>query len=237
MKISSNKIEKLCNEAEIFESILSLDNQKILELGCGDATLTRLIAATGVNRSITATEADTLRHEKNLLIDDLPNVDFLLSGCESIPSTDNHFDTVFMFKSFHHVPVRQMNDSLKEIKRVLKPKGIAYISEPIFSGDFNEVLRIFHDEEEVRNAAFEALSETIDNEIFLLKDELFFNTLTSFKNFEQFAEKVIGTTHTQHNLSDEQYAKVKSLFNRTHTKNNGDFIIPIRVDLLQKQAA
>jgi len=71
----------------------------------------------------------------------------------------------------------------------------------------------------------------------LLKDELFFNTLTSFKNFEQFAEKVIGTTHTQHNLSDEQYAKVKSLFNQTHAKNNGDFIIPIRVDLLQKQAA
>jgi len=237
MKITINKIEKLRNEAEVFESILSLDNQNILELGCGDATLTRLIATTGFNRSITATEVDAIRHEKNLLIENLPNVEFSLSGCENIPAADNHFDTVFMFKSFHHVPVQQMNSSLKEIKRVLKLNGIAYISEPIFSGDFNEVLRIFHDEEAVRNAAFETISEAINNEMFLLKDELFFNSLTSFQNFEQFEEKVIGTTHTQHNLSDEQYAKVKSLFNQTHAKNNGDFIIPIRVDLLQKQAA
>ena len=234
MKISSNKIEKLCNEAEIFESVLSLDNQKILELGCGDATLTRVIATTGSGRSITATEVDSICHEKNLLIDDLPNVEFSLSGCESIPSGDNHFDTVFMFKSFHHVPTHQMSTSLQEIKRVLKPGGMAYISEPIFSGDFNEVLRIFHNEEAVRNSAFNALQEAVENDVFSLIDELFFNTLTSFENFEEFEERVIGTTHTQHNLSDQQHSKVKSLFNETHAKNNGDFIIPIRVDLLQK---
>jgi len=234
MKITANKIDKLCNEAEIFESVLSLDNQNILELGCGDATLTRLIATTGSGRSITATEVDSICHEKNLLISDLPNVEFSLSGCENIPSGNNHFDTVFMFKSFHHVPTNQMSASLQEIKRVLKPGGIAYISEPIFCGDFNNILRIFHNEEAVRNAAFNALREAVDRKVFLLIDELFFNTLTSFQSFKEFEKKVIGTTHTQHILSNEQHNKVKSLFNETYAKNNGDFIIPIRVDLLQK---
>ncbi len=234
MKITVKKINRLCDEAEIFESVLSLDNQDILELGCGDATLTRVIATTGSGRSIMATEVDSICHEQNLLINDLPNVDFSLSGCESIPSDDNHFDTVFMFKSFHHIPAHQMSACLQEIKRVLKPDGMAYISEPIFFGDFNEVLRIFHNEEAVRNSAFNALQEAVENDVFSLIDELFFNTLTSFKNFEEFEERVIGTTHTRHNLSDEQYSKVKSLFNETHAQNNGDFIIPIRVDLLQK---
>ena len=236
MKISNESIPTSCPEAEIFESVLSLNGQNILELGCGDSALTRLIATTGDNRVITATEVDEVQHKKNQLIDDLPNVSFALAGSEDIPAGNDSFDVVFMFKSLHHVPEHLMKKALQEVKRVLKPNGIAYISEPIFTGEFNEILRLFHDEEKVRKAAFDALETAVNEQEFILMDELFFNAPMIFADFEQYAEKVIGVTHSDHQLSDELYECVKQKFELTFAKNAGNFLIPIRVDLLQKNA-
>ena len=234
MNINSQTSLATCPEEQVFESVLSLDNQSILELGCGDASLTRIIATGGSNRHITAMEVDAIQHNKNLLIDDLPMVTFTLAGSENIPAPDNHFDTVFMFKSLHHVPVPQMNQALTEIRRVLKPGGIAYISEPVFAGDFNEVLRLFHNEQAVREAAFKALEKAVNSGQFELLDELFFNIEKSFPNFEVFHNRVISVTHTQHQLSDEMMTRVKQEFDKQHQNNQGNFLIPIRVDLLRK---
>jgi ubiquinone/menaquinone biosynthesis C-methylase UbiE len=63
---------------------------------------------------------------------DLPNVNFGLSGAQDIPLDDESVDVVFMFKSLHHVPTELMEQSLREIWPVLKPAGLAYISEPVF---------------------------------------------------------------------------------------------------------
>ena len=232
MKIIINNIEKICPESEVFESVLSLDQQNILELGCGDAKLTRLIAQAGKGRTITAAEVDSLQHNKNLLINDLSNVSFMLAGSEKIPAVDKCFDTVFMFKSFHHVPVELMLQALQEIKRVLKPGGQVYISEPLFSGEFNELLSLFHNEEQVRQAAFSTIKQAVADKLFTLQEELFFNTPLCFDNFAQYEKRVIGATYSEHQLSDELYARVKQKFAQAFAKNKGNFIIPIRVDLL-----
>ncbi len=140
---------------DVYKRLLPLDNKHILELGCGTAQKTRDIATTGVNRRITALEVDRIAHQKNLQIRDLPNVNFVLAGAQDIPLEDESVDIVLMFKSLHHVPVDLMEVSLSEIWRVLKPGGLAYISEPVYSGNFNEILSLFNDEKEVREAAFQ----------------------------------------------------------------------------------
>lgn len=164
MKLSQ-PTDKTCNESEVFEQLLSLDGKEILELGCGRADITRLIASKGHGRKITATEVDVIQHSRNILINDLPNVTFLMAGSEAIPLGDESFDIVFMFKSLHHVPIELMENALKEVKRVLKPGEMAYIYEPVFDGAFNEVLRLFHNEEKVREAAYRAIKKSIDNEV------------------------------------------------------------------------
>ena len=234
MQIQPPEIFETCAEHKVFESILSLNNQNILELGCGDATLTRLIASSGENRNVTASEVDRIQHAKNLSITDLPNVKFIDGGSENIPADNHSFDTVFMFKSLHHVPLELLDQAMTEVNRVLKPGGKVYISEPIFDGDFNDVLRIFHDEEYVRHAAFNAIKKAVENNLFKLEQELFFYTQFEFENFDEFEYRVIGATHSEHQLSDEILQKVRWKFDQFYQHNNGIFMIPNRVDLLTK---
>jgi ubiquinone/menaquinone biosynthesis C-methylase UbiE len=226
--------DKTCSESEVFEEVLSLDGKEILELGCGRADITRLIAKNGHGRKITATEVDEIQHSKNILIDDLPNVTFLLAGSEAIPSGDESFDIVFMFKSFHHVPLELMGKALNEAKRVLRPGGMVYISEPVFEGAFNEILRLFNNEKEVREAAYRAIKESINNNDLILVDEIFFNTPMIYESFEEFEERVINVTHTDHRLSPELYQRVKDQFLLNIQDGAARFLMPIRVNLLQK---
>ena len=222
-----------CSEREIYEQ-LPLDNKTILELGCGKADITRLIATGGAGRKITATEVDEIQHAKNLLIDDLPNVTFIIAGSEKIPVDDASFDIIFMFKSLHHVPTDLMADALREVERVLKPGGIAYISEPVFKGDFNEVLRLFHDEELVRAAAQKAIKQALGNKSLTLLEEVNFNSPMSFKNFEDFENKTIKVTHTQHALSPQLQQQVEDQFALNMGDDGANFLMPIRVAILQK---
>ena len=234
MKIAIAQIDKNCPESEIVNDLLSLDGKHILELGCGSAEITRNIAASGVNRKITALEVDEIAHEKNLQITDMPNVFFALSGAQKIPLDDESVDVVFMFKSLHHVPLDLMEASLHEIKRVLKPGGLLYISEPVFAGDFNEILRLFHDEQKVRQAAFNTIKKAVDEGLFDLVEERFFNSPMKFESFAEFENNTIKATHSSHRLDEKLYNLVKQRFEQ-HIGNDGaHFLMPMRVDLLQK---
>jgi len=234
MRITSDQIETNCTEADIYDRLLSLDNSHILELGCGTAMLTRNIAGAGSNRTITALEVDEIAHANNLRITDLPNVSFKLAGAEDIPLEDETVDVVLMFKSLHHVPLDQMDRAMREIKRVLKRGGHAYISEPIFAGAFNDILRLFHDESRVREAAFNTVKKAVDEGLLELVEEVFFNSPMHFESFKDFENKILKATHTQHHLSDEVYALVKERFEKHLDDDGARFLMPIRVDLLRR---
>jgi len=236
MKLKASNITRTCPERDIYNELLQLDACDILELGCGRADITRAIATEGHDRRITALEVDKIQHRLHREIADLPNVRFLMAGAEAIPLPDNSVDVVFMFKSLHHVPLELMDRALLEIHRVLRPGGHAYISEPVFAGDFNDLLKMFHDEEQVRLAAFAAVKHAVDAGILTLQQEVFFNSPMHFDNFTDFEQKVLKVTHTDHRLSDELHAQVKQKF-ETHMRADGaSFLMPIRIDLLTKQA-
>ena len=237
MKIAIDHIEKTCPETEIYHELLDLDGKHILELGCGSAMITRDIATAGPDRRVTALEVDEQAHEKNLQITDLPNVEFGLAGAQDIPLDDGSVDVVFMFKSLHHVPLDLMEASMREIHRVLKPGGRAYISEPIFAGDFNDILRMFHDEQAVREAAFATVKQAVDEGLFNLVGQTFFNSPSLFEDFADFEERILKVTHTNHALDDTLYQAVKQKFEQHMGDDGAHFTMPIRVDLLEKGAA
>ncbi|HUT42011.1 MAG TPA: class I SAM-dependent methyltransferase [Gammaproteobacteria bacterium] len=234
MHIAAEEIGLSCPETGIYHRLLALDGKHILELGCGSAAITRDIATSGADRKITALEVDEIAHEKNLQIEDLPNVTFGLAGAEDIPLEDESVDVVFMFKSLHHVPVDLMDQSMREIRRVLKPGGLVYISEPVFAGEFNEILRLFHDEKLVREAAFSAVKRAVDGGLFSLVEEIFFNSPMQFESFADFENRIIRATHTEHRLDEKLYGLVKQGFEACVGDDGAHFLMPVRVDLLKK---
>ena len=234
MELSRDDIELRSTDDDLFEPWLDRCGGRVLELGCGDGRHARTLAAHDKVESVLAVEVDRTQHAKNLAAAATPKLRFELGGAESIPAEDGSFDMVFMFKSLHHVPVDRMDRALAEIHRVLRPEGIAYISEPIFAGRFNEILALFHDESDVRRRAFEALVRAIDQGSFALEEEHFFLLPMVFSEFDEFEAKVIGATHTDHQLSPELLARVRERFEQHRAVNGGEFWTPQRVDVLRR---
>lgn len=214
--------------------MLPLAGAIVLELGCGAADKTRLIAERTNVASITAVEIDPVQHEKNLRTEDLPKVTFKSYGAQKIAEENNSFDAVIMFKSLHHVPQNDMEEALSEIRRVLKPGGYAYISEPVFAGEFNEIMRLFHNEEGVRQQAFDALKKAVENNVLHLEEEYFFKNSIRLPSFEIYLDNVLGVTHTKHELDVPTIAEVKRRFMQHESAEGFVFQIPNRVDLFRK---
>ncbi|WP_372966143.1 class I SAM-dependent methyltransferase [Marinobacter sp.] len=235
MNLKSENTCSVRKEAELYEKLLPLEGASIIELGCGPAILTRSIAENYAPESILACEVDSVQHKKNLSVTDLTNVRFVEAGAQSIPAPDASADIVLMFKSLHHVPLDELGTALREIKRVLRSGGLAYISEPIYAGNFNEVLRIFHDEKEVREAAFLAVRKAVESGMFELVGQHFFELPRVFRSCSEFESKMINVTHTNHQLSSETLAAVREQYN-VYADDSGKAVLksPMRVDLLRK---
>ena len=223
------------SDFEQIGQLLPLENARVLELGCGAAFTTRLLAENFPLREIIAMEVDRIQHEKNLQITDLPNVTFKYGGAQAIDLPDASVDAVIMLKSLHHVPVADMDQAFTEIARILRPDGLAYISEPVYAGDFNAILRLFNDEKVVREAAFTATRRAVDSGLLALDREIHFFGSSRFQGFEEFEQRVLGATHSEFDVDDALHAKIKAQF-MPHIGADGiaEFLNPLRIDLLRK---
>ena len=224
-------------EIEQAALLLPLEQARVLELGCGRAEFTRALAARYPASRITAMEVDAIQHAKNLAAERPGNVAFAAGGADAIPLPAASVDVVLMLKSLHHVPVERMDAALAEIARVLAPGGFAYFSEPIYAGEFNAIMSLFHDERAVREAAFAALVRAVATGRFELVAERFWQARRRFAGFAEFDERMIGATHTTHRLSRATHAAVRERFLR-HLAPDGTatFDQPMRVDVLRRRA-
>lgn len=232
MRIEAAGVSRVADEEAILNELLPLKHATVLELGCGKADKTRLVAEQAA--SVFALEVDRIQLANNQAAENPDNVRFGFGGAENIPATDSSFDIVLMFKSLHHVPIDLMDDAFSEIRRVLKPGGLAYISEPVYAGDFNDILRLFHDEKAVREAAFAAEVRAVSTQRLSLVSQTFFLQPMHFDDFSQFENRILKVTHTGHSLSPALHDAVRAKFDRHMATGGVNFHMPIRVDLFRK---
>jgi ubiquinone/menaquinone biosynthesis C-methylase UbiE len=235
MQISRADDLPITSDYELIRDRLPVEGARLLELGCGTATTTRQLAESLPVREIVAMEVDAIQHEKNLLIDDLPKVRFVFGAAQAIALPDCAVDAVIMLKSLHHVPIADMDEALDEIARVLRPGGLAYLSEPVYAGEFNEILRLFNDERWVREAAFAAVCRAVERAVLTLQEEIHFLSVSRFAGFADFQQRVLGATHSTFSIDDALFDRVRQRF-QAHVGSDGhaEFLNPMRVDLLRK---
>lgn len=223
-------------EPELYNALLALDGAAIVELGCGTGVHTRAIAGGGRDRRVIAFEVDRVQLQRNQA--DAPaNVEFRYGGAEAIDLPAASTDIVFMFKSLHHVPLAALDAALDEVARILRPGGRAWISEPVFAGAFNDVIRRFHDEQAVRQAAFAAVERAVERGVLELEREIFFRNPVHFASFAEFEARIINATHSEHRLDELTLARVKADFDAHLGADGAHFQAPMRVDLLRRPPA
>jgi SAM-dependent methyltransferase len=234
MQLDDPTAYRVLQEEGLLAETLDLRGRQVLELGCGAATMTRVLATRLGAGRVVATEVDRIQHQKNLAVTDLPNVEFRFGGAESIEAADGSFDAVLMLKSLHHVPRGEMGRALREIHRVLRPGSLAYFSEPIYRGEFNAILALFNDEREVRQLAFDALRGAVQAGLFELRAELFFAAPATYPSWEVFEERFLQVTHTQHQISAQLHGRIREAFMAHLTPQGAHFLRPHRVDILHR---
>jgi len=104
------------------ELALIKDSSVVLDVGCADGYV--LKKTLEINDSCKCYGVDVL--EKNLR--EIPNCDIRVSDARNLPFADKFFDIVFVLDMLEHV--KDFEQIIKEIKRVLKPNGVAILSEP-----------------------------------------------------------------------------------------------------------
>jgi SAM-dependent methyltransferase len=228
--------EVIADEVAYLASLVKLDGAAVVELGCGKAEFARkLVERTGV-AAVTALEVDRVQHQRNLDAPKHPKLAFAYGGAENIPLAEGAFDGVVMMKSLHHVPVGELDRALREIRRVLKPGGWLYVSEPVYAGEFNEIVRLFHDEGVVRAEAYQALQRASKSGVLEPALEHEFMAPLAFRDYGDFVDKVVRATHSDHAYTDDVAAEVRARFAKHETPEGAKFIRPMRVNLLRRPA-
>lgn len=226
---------QVTDELELLAERVDLPaHPRIIELGCGAAHLSRKLLQRYPASSVTGLEVDERQMAKNL---ERPQerLRFVNAGAQAIPFGDGSFDLALMLKSLHHVPLDLLDQALAEVHRVLRPQGLLYVSEPVFAGALNEVMRLFHDEEVVRAAALAAVQRAVASGAWEQVDEIFFETPVHYRDFAEFEQRMIGVTFVTHRLDAATLAAVQARFEPHMTADGAHFVRPLRINLLRRR--
>ena len=115
---------RIWEELRFFEKYIA-DNEKVLDLGCGNGRLYELfkektIDYYGVDFSEKLIEIARKRY---------PQFEFQVADALNLPFSANFFDKVFNIAVLHNIPSKELRlKCLKEIKRVLKPEGLLILT-------------------------------------------------------------------------------------------------------------
>jgi ubiquinone/menaquinone biosynthesis C-methylase UbiE len=221
------------DELSLLGELVPLRGKRIIELGCGNAHLARALLARFPESHVTGLEVDERQHAKNLAAPQA-GLDFFAAGAQEIPFSDASFDLALMLKSLHHVPRPLMAQALDEVARVLKRGGHLYVSEPVFDGPFNELVRLFNDEQVVRAAAQAALDAALRTGKWEQAAERRFEMPVKFRDFEDFERKLMHPTFADRPVDAAMLARVRAVFEPHCGPGGAHFQRPMHVRLLRR---
>ena len=204
------------SDFEQLAQTVELNGRDVVDIGCGDGAFVRALAKAGANAiGIEVSEAAVERARAT----DRENR-YLLGGAEAIPLPDASVDLAVMMRSLHHVP--DPNAAFPELRRVVRE--YVYISEPLPTGDFFELMRPVDDETEVRANAQQAIADAVGFERVTTFE---YDVTIPIATFEAFRDRVLAADPERASRFAELEAGLRARF------TPGDYTVPMRADLLR----
>ena len=233
--LPSDTPRRIDDELDLLAELVPLQRGlRIVELGCGNARLVRGLLQRFSACEATALEVDARQHAKNLA-EPQPGLEFVSAPAQAIPCADGRFDLALMLKSLHHVPLEAMDAALAEARRVLRAGGWLYVSEPVFDGALNEIVRLFNDEGRVRAAAQAALDRALASGGWEAVHEERFVTAVRFRDFADFERRMVDVTFAERHFDDALRAAVRARFEPHLGADGAAFVRPMHVRLLRRR--
>lgn len=223
------------DELDVLAALVPIAGRDIVELGCGAAKVARALLERHPDTRVTGLEVDERQHAKNLASPQA-GLQFVAAGAQSIPVADTSYDVALMLKSLHHVPMPLLAQALTEVARVLRPRGYLYVSEPVYGGPLNDVIRLFNDEGAVRAAAQAAVDAALKTGVWERVAERFFEMPVSFMDFADFEQRMMRPTFADHRIDAAKLAEVSAAFVRHMKADGAHFTRPMHVRVLRKLA-
>ena len=213
------------DELDLLADQVPLAGARIIELGCGAAALARALVQRFADSHVTALEVDERQHAKNLAAP-ADRISFLSGVSQSIPFPDAGFDLALMLKSLHHVPRPQMAQALAEAARVLRPGGHLYVSEPVYDGPLNDIVKLFNEEA--------AVDAALQGPHWTPVADIRFMTPVHFPDFETFERKMMRPTFADHRIDETKLQQVRAAFMPHVGPDGARFVRPMHVRLLRR---
>jgi ubiquinone/menaquinone biosynthesis C-methylase UbiE len=133
---------------DIMAALVPLPGAKVIDVGCGNGRITRLIAA--ASAQVIGIDPGQKQLERARADAPVNGETYIEGSAENLPVADASADIVFFFNSLHHVPEAVMDKALDEARRALKPQGWLFIAEPLAEGPQFLMQQPLNDETEVR---------------------------------------------------------------------------------------
>ncbi len=196
---------------EALAEVLDPRGRTVVDVGCGDGSLTRHFAGEGAQATGIEINEDQLARARKA--DPVIGASYRVGRGEALPLEDASVDALVFSNSFHHLPLPVMSDALAEAARVLKPQGTLVVVEPIADGAYFEAVRPIEDETEVRAAAY----DTLKHPPLPLEqtDETVYTTVVRHADADRFIAHVVAVDPTRRDRLPAVEAEMRRRFAAT----------------------
>ncbi|OAN51406.1 2-polyprenyl-3-methyl-5-hydroxy-6-metoxy-1,4-benzoquinol methylase [Paramagnetospirillum marisnigri] len=219
---------------DVIVETLKLDGKRVIDVGCGDGALVRLLARFGAH--VLGVECSPRQLAKARAASKVSDEEIVDGVGQNLPADDESVDSVIFFNSLHHIPIEHQAKALAEAARVLKPGGEVYVSEPLPHGAFFEAVRPIDDETWVRGAALAAVKGAWVHGLEEAAEFTYVHPM-HLPDYETFRDKIISANSEREAKFAELDAEMRERFVRLAQPGpEGKFAFdqPMRVNLLRK---
>ncbi len=220
------------NPREAVLDQLDFDGKRIADIGCGDGSLGREMAARGGHVQGIDVKQDIIA--KARAADPVADETFQIGSADAMPFDDESKDLVVFMHSLHHMPPDQQRKAIAEARRVLAPGGELFFSEPLPEGARYELNKLVADERDLRARAQEAIADAANNG-FRQEKTAQFTIDRCFPDFEAFRAQIAKGEERIRKFEAHE-VELREIFGRLGTRRDDGWYFdqPMRINLLRK---